>query len=145
MPRHSPVPEQHSGIATTIHMLDSKLRLLAQRMKVIENNIQVIARTLVNHNKQIKELEQKVEGGGINKEEIVRKVLSEVGSRAGPTGQPDLSGVEEDISALRDEIGRIKAKLEEIEYQVNSINPMEYVTLDQLKDAIESKIEELKK
>ncbi len=140
MPRQTTQP---TSVAATIHMMDSKLRLLAQRMKVIENNIQVIARTLVNHNKMLKELEQKVEGGGVNKDEIVKEVLSQV--NVSGSGNVDLSRVEEDISAIRDELARIKAKLKEIEYQLETINPMNYVTLDQLNEAINARIEELKR
>ena len=124
---------QPTSMAATIHMLDSKLRLLAQRIKVIENNVQVIARTIVNHNKQIKELERKIEEGGpgINKEEILREIRESI-----PSGGVDTSRLEEEISSLRDEIARLKSRVSELEYVVKTINTMDLVTLDQLKEAL---------
>ncbi len=140
MPRHTPPSQgQPMNVAVTVHILDSKLRLLAQRIKVIENNIQVIARTIVNHNKQLKELEGKVSGGGVNKEEIVQEVLQRVGSSGGSGIPPEqLAKIEEDISAIRDDLARVKAKVSQLEYIINSINTMNFVTMDQLKEALDN-------
>ncbi len=138
MPRHDrPGQAQPMNMAVTVHMLDSKLRLLAQRIKIIENNIQVMARTIVNHNKKLKELEEA--GGKVDTEEIVREVLEKVkeAPSASPGGPASLARVEEDISAIRDDLARVKAKVNQIEYIINSMNTMNFVTLDQLKEAID--------
>ncbi len=144
MPRHERRPtSQPVSMAATINMLDSKLRLLAQRIKVIENNVQVMARTIVSHNKQLKELERKLEEGGgvkINKEEILTELKASM-----PTQVGDTSRLEEEIKALRDDIARLKSRVSELEYVIKSLNTMEFITLDQLKEAIESKLKEIKK
>ncbi len=144
MSRHERRPtSQPVSMAATINMLDSKLRLLAQRIKVIENNVQVMARTIVSHNKQLKELERKLEEGGgakINKEEILAELKASMPTQVGDTGK-----LEEEIKALRDDIARLKSRVSELEYVIKSLNTMELVTLDQLKEAIESKLKEIKK
>lgn len=138
--RNQPV-SQPTSVAATVNMLDSKLRLLAQRIKVIENNLQVVARTLVSHNKQIKALESKSTGASVNVDEIITQVMAKMPKTQGGT---DAAAAQE-IALMREEISKLKAKIDAVEYKVNALNPVEVVTLDQLKTAIDSRIEELKR
>ncbi len=136
MPRHERPTQAQSGMEVTVHLLDSKLRLLAQRIKIIENNIQVMARTIVNHNKKLKELEEKA-GTGLDEDQIVSRVLEKVGHPVSAGEPVDMTKIEEDLSAIRDDLARLKAKVSQLEYIINSMNTMNFVTIDQLKEAID--------
>ena len=49
-------------LRSELQSLDSKVRVVAQRMRIIEKNEQIIGKTLVNHNRKLKELEAGVGG-----------------------------------------------------------------------------------
>ena len=51
-----------SSIIAEIRSVESKVQIIAQRMNVIERNEQIIGRTLISHNKIIKEMESGIIG-----------------------------------------------------------------------------------
>jgi len=138
--------------------LDAKFKLVAQRMKIIENNEQVIGRTLVAHNKKLKELEATLAAAGSGgkapditklkdtlKEELKAEMMSSSfiappmeHETSSPRDSSELVNIKRAVELLRQQISELK-------YIVDSINPLEYVTLEQLNDVIERKIEKIKK
>jgi hypothetical protein len=48
------------NFVSEIHALNTKIQIIAQRMKIIERNEEIIGKTLISHNKTIKELEEAV-------------------------------------------------------------------------------------
>ena len=142
-----------SSLSSTLQALDAQIRLLAQRIKVIENNQQVVGQTLVKQNKKIKELEQMIassSGGKIDlssvKEELkseLEKELSSIAAVAPPRveeiGAPSSK---EDIENLRQRVKELEQAVSEIKYVLETINPMEYVTIEDVGDIVERKLRE---
>jgi hypothetical protein len=134
--------------------LDAKLKLIAQRIKIIENNEQVMSRTLVTHNKKLKELETAIAAGGGGKvdmealktamrEEFEGKLAAQApmqpleveeyrASRGGPAP--------EEVKELKKELSELRKQVEEMKYVVDTLTPMEYITLEDVNDVIDRKI-----
>ena len=165
MPRRTARTEENKAaqIESSLRSIDAKMKLLAQRLKIMEGNDQVIGRTLVSHNKKLKELESAGFGApDINslkqemsvslknelleqmKEELKRSVpsapsvlrIEEAGSR---NSFPSAS--EDEFKNLKKAVSNLKQEVDELKYVMESINPLEYVTVTELGDIIEKKIE----
>ena len=126
------------NILGEIHALNSKIQVIAQRMKIIERNEEIIGKTLISHNKMLKEIEEEInslKSGGLS-----------------VPGQPEESGAalaevkdlvrdfKKQIDQNRKEIELIKSELNEIKYVLDAINPVAYATVDQVSDLVEEKI-----
>lgn len=114
---HMPVKptKDTEALRADVKTLDSKVTLVAQKLDTIERNEEVLGRTLVAQNQRMLKLE---EGGG-------------KGAGEG-AGGAELEQVKKDVEDLRKEI-------KEMRYVLDSINPLEYVTMDQLKDLLKEK------
>jgi DNA repair exonuclease SbcCD ATPase subunit len=141
------MPEQSAmveNIMSEIHGLNSKVQVIVQRMKIIERNEEIIGKTLITHNKMLKEIEEeinKLKSGGFSVDR--------------PSDVPD-TGLADEVKGIardakkqmeqnRKEIELIKSELAEIKYVLDTINPVAYATVDQVADLIDEKIERLKK
>jgi chromosome segregation ATPase len=109
------------SIRQDIHTLDSKISLIAQKLRTIEQNEEIIGRTIVAHNQKIKELEDKSSGP-------VAQAVDSFGA-----------GNSEDIKSLKKEIEDLRKEIREMRYVLDSINPLEFVTVDQVKDMLKEK------
>lgn len=117
-------PGDLSTIVSDLHTLDSKINLLAQKMRTIEKNEEVLGRTLITLNNRLKKIE---EGGGPS-----------AASRS-PSGSSSLS------SADSDKKYATKQELSELRYILDSINPLEYAKLSQVRDLIDERMGDVKK
>lgn len=154
MPPRRAVRERTTGlrdIENTIGTLDAKLKLLAQRLKIIEMNEQVIGRTLVSHNKKLKELESGAPSLPVNiKQELKTELLNELKEelkKITPENQGELAisteqlaEIQAELKELRKTVVNLKQQVDELKYTLESINPLEYVTLDELSEVIDKKI-----
>ena len=154
MPSRRTVRERTTGlrdIENTIGTLDAKLKLLAQRLKIIEMNEQVIGRTLVSHNKKLKELESSAPSLPVNiKQELKTELLNELKEelkKITPENQGELAistkqlaEIQAELKELRKTVVNLKQQVDELKYTLESINPLEYVTLDELSEVIDKKI-----
>jgi len=141
-----------TSVASAIGALDAKIKLLAQRMKVIEANEQVIARTLVSHNKKLKELE----AGGAPpnletlkadiKEELKRELTGELSRRTALEGEEiskeKVAELMKELAEVKKLIVKMKQEVDEMKYVLDTVNPLEYVTIDQLDEVIDRKVRE---
>ena len=109
------------SVRQDIHTLDSKISLIAQKLKTIEQNEEIIGRTIVAHNEKIRELDEKG-SSGLPNQDVVQSASS----------ASDLSQLKKDVEDLRKEVS-------EMRYVINSINPLEYATIDQVKDLFKEK------
>jgi hypothetical protein len=145
-------------VPSSINALDSKLRLVAQRIKIIENNEQIIGRTLVSHNKKMKELSDVVEAlkavgvkGGATassdkmKSEIITELAARLPTVSGAGESADvmkqLLRMREELDATRKLLDKVRSDISEMKYVVDSINPVAYVTVDQVREIIDEKLE----
>ena len=99
-----------------IRTLDSKLSLVAQKLKTMEQNQEVIGRTIVVHNEKLREL---VEGGGEEGE------------------KPSAGGANPE---LEKRIVELEKQARELKYVLENINPLEFVTIEQVKDLLAEKL-----
>jgi hypothetical protein len=135
-------------------------------MKIIENNEQVIGRTLVSHNKKLKELESGESGQPSQaslaslkaeikedlkkelKQELSREMESqqsgvlhiEEASTGAPTNQ--VKEFSRELEDLKRAVNRLKQEIDEVKYVLDTVNPLEYVTIEHLGDLIEKKVRE---
>lgn len=124
----SRTPQQKfsDSVRQDIHTLDSKISLIAQKLRTIEQNEEIIGRTIVAHNEKLKELEEK--GGAAG------------GSGSG-SGSPATTTIinSSDFDDIRKQLSDMRKEVSEMRYILNSINPLEFATLDQVKELLKEK------
>jgi len=133
------------NIMGEIHALNSKIQVIAQRMKIMERNEEIIGKTLISHNKMLKALEEEINslksggisGGGSEDVERGSEILKEV--------KDMIKEAKKQADTNKKEIDLIKTELDEIKYVLDSINPVAYATVDQVADLVEEKLEEFQR
>lgn len=113
-----PQAKVFDSVRQDIHTLDSKISLIAQKLRTIEQNEEIIGRTIVAHNEKLRELDEK---GGV------------------VSAGPDSGAPSKDLDDLRRQLDDIRKELGEMRYVLNSINPLDYATIDQVKALLEEK------
>lgn len=104
------------GIVAGMRTLDSKITLLEGKIRTVEKNEEVLGRTLVALNNRLK----KIEEGGFKS-----------------SGPFDESGLEKKFAS--------KQEVKEMRYVIDSINPLEYATISQVRELINEKLGDVKK
>ncbi len=118
-----PAPRKDQPTTSPIvQNLESKIDLIIQKIRTIEKNEEVIGRTLIAQREQIKKLEEKFEAGG---------------GGTGTNAPTDLTGLRKEL----DELYSKKEDVAELKYVLDTINPLEYVRLDDIKSYVEEQIE----
>jgi len=107
------------AIKSDIYSLDSKINLLTQKIKTIEKNEEIIGRTLITFNERLKDVEK--QGGGQQSQRTDQN-----------QGQ--------DIEDLKKQLNDLKKNLAELKYVIDSINPLEYASIDQVKELLQEKM-----
>lgn len=115
-----PKKEDLETIVAELRSLDSKVALLNQKLATSDKNAEVIARTLVAMNNRLKKLEEggqaRAQNGGAN--------------------------------ASNEELERkfaTKRELQELKYVLDSINPLEYATISQVRELVNERLGDVKK
>ncbi|HEV8290052.1 MAG TPA: hypothetical protein VGQ00_03830 [Candidatus Norongarragalinales archaeon] len=113
-----------ASVKSDLQTLDSKINLLNEKIRTIERNEEVIGRTIVALNEKVKKLETSAaEGGG------------------GPGGAID------DLKAAVEELRKnmaSKQEVQEVRYLLDTINPLEFATLDQVRELLKEELARLK-
>ncbi len=115
----TPQQKVFESMRQDIHTLDSKISLIAQKLRQIEQNEEVIGRTIVAHNEKLKEYDEKGAESG----------------EAKVAGGADLQRVDD----LKKQVDDLRKEVSEMRYVLNSINPLEFATLDQVKELVKEK------
>ncbi len=123
-----------------IRALDSKIRVIAQRMMVIEKNEQIIGKTLITHNKNIKKL---MEEKGLKAEPINKNLMDEI-KKSNEELKTLFSSIERSVRDNTKRISELEAQIAEIKYVLDNINPVEYVKIDQLEELLDEKLKKMK-
>jgi vacuolar-type H+-ATPase subunit I/STV1 len=117
------------GIGADIRALNSSILLMTQKIKYIVRNEKILGRNLIVLNKKIKTLDEKI-------------TLNPQGS-ANEINSDEVNSLKQQVSLLQAQVedlsGRLASKEEvkELKYVIDSINPLEFTTLDQVKEMIE--------
>lgn len=101
-------------------------------MKIIEKNEQIIGKTLVSHNKMLKDLEKAIA------EAATTKQVAATASAAGAGNAAELQRL---VDQNQKELSKLRGVVDETKYIVNQMNPVAYVTVDQVNDLIDEKID----
>jgi len=115
-------------IKAELQMLDSKISLIAQKIRMIEKNEDIIGRTIVVHNDKLHKLESATP-------------LSAVGSPAPANGEAS-AGLAAEVEALKKQVAELreqaatKSEVSELHYTLDTINPLDFVTLKQARKLI---------
>jgi len=123
------------GIREDIRALNSSLLLITQKIKYLVRNEKILGRNLVVLNKKIKTLEEKV----------VNAPAAVANSGA---NSADVDALKQKISLLEAQIEDMRTRtatneqLKELKYVIDSINPLEFTTLSQVRDLIDKRIKE---
>jgi len=133
------------NIMGEIHALNSKIQVIAQRMKIMERNEEIIGKTLIGHNKMLKGIEEEInalKSGG-----VMAESGADLEKNAGALKEvKDLvKEAKKQMDANKKEIELIKTELSEIKYVLDAINPVAYVTVDQVADLVDEKLEDLQR
>ena len=111
------------SVIAEIHALSSKMQVVAQRMKIIEKNEQIIGKTLISHNRALKELERRIGAGA-----------------AGPVTSATEGVTSGDLETLKADIAMLQEEIKELKYVIEQINPVAYVTVDEVSDLVDERL-----
>jgi len=117
------------GVGSDIRALNSSILLMTQKIKYIVRNEKILGRNLIVLNKKIKTLDEKItlnpqgEGGEVNSAEV-------------ESLKKQVALLEAQVEDLQGRLAT-KEEVKELKYVIDSINPLEFATLSQVKDMIE--------
>jgi predicted PilT family ATPase len=151
MRSQSLVPQQQAGaiiqgLQEDIKALNSSILVISQKMQYLIRNEKILGRNLIVLSKRIKEFES----GGISGSNISEAGLNELRSgldeslaKSNDYGQKILE-LQAEIQGIRDRYAK-QEELKEMKYIVDTIHPLEFVTIKQVQEMIEKKIKEKKR
>lgn len=146
MPRHrSARAERRAGIplmdyAREIRALNSAVMLLSQKINYISRNEKILGRNLIILNKKLKALESRpsalstasgVDAAGIA---ALQEQLEELRERVSANAHA-ISDLKQEIERLA-ETAATKERLQELKYVIDAVNPLDFVTVEQLQEAL---------
>lgn len=103
-------------VRNQLKTIDSKINLLAGKLKTLEKNQEITGRTLLSLRDRVHE------GSGPAKNEA---------------GASASSG---DLDEVKTQLAEVAQKVEEMKYVLDSINPLNYATIDQVKELLDEKL-----
>lgn len=124
----STAPAQMGNARDDIRALNSSVLLITQKLKYIVRNEKILGRNLIVLNKKLKSLEEKV---------VTPKEIS-----GGGASSAELDSLKKKVELLEAQISDIQSRMvskeefKELRYVIDSINPLEFATLSQVKDLI---------
>lgn len=133
-------PVSAINIISDIKALSSSLDILSQKIALIEKNEKVLGRNLIVLNQKLKALHEKKATGELP--ENITELLNEIGKQL-LEQQKKVDALSEKVSSLKQEFVS-KEEFKELKYVIDSINPLEFVTISQVKDIIKDSLQEKK-
>jgi len=139
MPQQSPiqgVPVQ-GGIREDIRALNSSILLITQKIKYLVRNEKILGRNLVVLNKKIRSIEEKF----VNSPQV---------SQSGGANLEEVEALKQKVALLEAQLEDMRSRtasnesLKELKYVIDSINPLEFATLSQVRDLIDKRMKEKK-
>jgi len=129
------------ALRAEIKNLDSKVELLEEKIKTIENQNVTLANTIFKLNERLKSIESG--GGSSGQAQATRpRTSAETSSAGSSAGNENLEKIASDLDELKKEVMQMK-------YTIGMINPLDFVTTRQVnelvKEAVNEKIEQMRK
>lgn len=117
--------------------LNSSLLVIAQKMKYVVRNEKILGRNLIVLNKKIKAIEEKLATGQFGSGTGTGALSEELGQKLEESAQKTAE-LEARLQQLSESTAT-KEEIQEMHYVVDSINPLQFITLDQAKDLMQGK------
>tara|TARA_Y100000310_G_scaffold309701_1_gene354087 strand:- start:435 stop:863 length:429 start_codon:yes stop_codon:yes gene_type:complete len=139
MARNREPPKGVQRILNDIRSLNSSVLLISQKMKYVVRNEKILGRNLIVLNKKIKGIEEKIttgtlgRGGDTADSETAQALLNELEQT-----NKRLARLEVEIDDLKQSMAT-KETVQEMKYVVDTINPLEYATIEQVRDMVDKK------
>lgn len=121
-----------------VRSLNSSILIITQKMKYVVRNEKILGRNLMVLNKKLKALEEKILSGEIG-------FSAQSGGEEADSFDAKLEEANRRIAELEIRLQQAtenmasKEELEEMHFVVDSINPLQFVTLEQAKDLLAGK------
>ncbi len=128
-------------VVDEIRALNSSIALISQKIKHLVRNEKILGRNLIVLNKKVKSFsDTKVVSGSVpdGVEEQLRAFQRQMDENS-----RKIDDAISTIEALKNDFVTSE-ELKELRYVIDSINPLEFVTIDQAKDLIDEKISKSK-
>lgn len=122
------------GVREDIRALNSSILLVTQKMKFLARNEKILGRNLVVLNKKIKNLEDKF------------SLAPKEDSSSSDVSSKEVSDLKQKIVLLEAQLEDLRSRtattesLKELKYVIDSINPLEFATLSQVRDLIDKRL-----
>ncbi|MGI6589463.1 MAG: hypothetical protein ACOX1V_02245 [Candidatus Iainarchaeum sp.] len=122
------------GVREDIRALNSSILLISQKMKFLARNEKILGRNLVVLNKKIKNLEDKL------------NLAPKEESSSSSVSSKDVEDLKQRITLLEAQLEDLRSRsasvenLKELKYVIDSINPLEFATLSQVRDLIDKRL-----
>ena len=130
-------PEQLGGKTDSdIKALVSTLNVFNQKIALIERNEKIIGRNIIVLNKKLKELKEKssIEALPENVQAVINNMEKSV-----KEADVKMNDLRETVAQLR-EAFITREEFQELKYLLDSVNPLEFTTLEQVKELINEKL-----
>lgn len=134
----APTPQKkYDDLKAELQMLDSKISLIAQKIRMIEKNEDIIGRTIVVHNEKI----HKIESGSPASSSQPAQGSAQTELSSGLVAQVD--ALKKQVAELREQMAT-KAEVSELHYTLDAINPLDFVTLKQARKLVAEELDKRK-
>jgi len=119
-----------------VRSLNSSILVITQKMKYVVRNEKILGRNLIVLNKKLNGLEEKLSPGQAGGNGAGSQQVQEILQALEETNQK-VAELSARVQQLSEETAS-KEELQEMHYVVDSINPLQFVTLEQAKDLLSS-------
>ena len=127
-----------SRLQQDVRSLNSSLLVIAQKMKYVVRNEKILGRNLIVLNKKLKSFEEKIVAGQIGGQSAANtEQVQELVDKLEESSQR-IAELEASVQQLS-ENSASKEEVQEMHFVVDTINPLEFVTIDQVKDLLAGK------
>ena len=126
-----------AGLREDIRSLNSSILMIGQKMKYLVRNEKILGRNLIVLNKKIRALEEGIStgaiGGGKGSGEMSEEAIATIKALENRANelQAELDSFKTDVAT--------QEQVQEIKYVIDSINPLELATLEQVKELLAAK------
>ncbi len=126
-----------SRLREDVRSLNSSILIITQKMKYVVRNEKILGRNLIVLNKKLRGLEERIATGQVPGGGAGGQQMQDLEQRLHESSQR-VAELEATLQQLS-ESAASKEELQEMHYVVDSINPLQFVTLEQVKDLLAGK------
>jgi prefoldin subunit 5 len=119
-----------------LQMLDSKISLIAQKIRMIEKNEDIIGRTIVVHNDKIRKIES---GTPVPSAPAAASASGSAAVEASGNLSSELEALKKQVAEIREQMAT-KQEVSELHYTLDTVNPLDFVTLKQARKLIQEEL-----